>query len=126
MALESQTMKSPSFSAGILRNGLAARKSPPSNLRIVDCLSCEKGCNGGTGTRMRKAAIDDLEGAVSARARREMEKSGTSRNPKKARSVMRRRLAPFWKPGIYDNVSLILADNPVVETVQVAPRIQTS
>lgn len=31
-----------------------------------------------------------------------------------------------WTPGIYDSVSLILADNPVVESVQVAPRIQTS
>lgn len=32
----------------------------------------------------------------------------------------------YWLPGIYDNVSLILADNPVIESVQVAPRIQTS
>ena len=28
-----------------------------------------------------------------------------------------------WTPGIYDSVSLILADNPVIESVQVAPRI---
>ncbi len=27
-----------------------------------------------------------------------------------------------WTPGIYDSVSLALADNPVIETVQVAPR----
>lgn len=32
----------------------------------------------------------------------------------------------WWTAGIYDNVSLILADNPVIEWVQVAPRIQTS
>jgi len=32
----------------------------------------------------------------------------------------------YWLPGIYDNVTLILADNPVIETVQLAPRIQTS
>jgi len=31
-----------------------------------------------------------------------------------------------WTPGIYDSVSLHLADGPVVETVQVAPRIGTS
>ena len=31
-----------------------------------------------------------------------------------------------WTPGIYDNVSLILCDNPVIENVQVAPRIKTS
>ncbi len=32
----------------------------------------------------------------------------------------------IWTPGIYDSVSLLLSDNPVIETVQVAPRIQTS
>ncbi|MBM3333172.1 hypothetical protein FJY63_00770 [Candidatus Sumerlaeota bacterium] len=28
-----------------------------------------------------------------------------------------------WTPGIYDSVSLFLCDNPVIETVQVSPRI---
>lgn len=28
-----------------------------------------------------------------------------------------------WTPGIYDRVSLLLADNPVIETIQVAPKI---
>jgi len=32
----------------------------------------------------------------------------------------------WWTAGIYDNVSLILADNPVIEWVQVGPRVQTS
>jgi hypothetical protein len=31
-----------------------------------------------------------------------------------------------WTPGIYDDVSLLLSDNPVIETLQVAPRLQTS
>lgn len=31
-----------------------------------------------------------------------------------------------WTPGIYDSVSLLLSDNPVIETVQVAPRISSS
>lgn len=29
----------------------------------------------------------------------------------------------MWTPGIYDSVSLLLMDNPVIETVQVAPRV---
>jgi beta-galactosidase len=33
---------------------------------------------------------------------------------------------PVWTPGIYDSVSLLLADNPVIESVQVAPRIDRS
>jgi beta-galactosidase len=31
-----------------------------------------------------------------------------------------------WTPGIYDDVSLILGDNPIIETLQVAPRINSS
>jgi hypothetical protein len=31
-----------------------------------------------------------------------------------------------WTPGIYDEVSLILCDNPVIETIQVAPRLGAS
>jgi hypothetical protein len=31
-----------------------------------------------------------------------------------------------WTPGIYDDVSLIFCDNPVIETIQVAPRIDSS
>jgi beta-galactosidase len=31
-----------------------------------------------------------------------------------------------WTPGIYDSVSLMLSDNPVIETVQVAPKIGDS
>ena len=31
-----------------------------------------------------------------------------------------------WTPGIYDSVAILLADNPVVESVQVAPQLATS
>jgi hypothetical protein len=31
-----------------------------------------------------------------------------------------------WTPGIYDEVSLLLADSPVIDSVQVAPRIASS
>lgn len=31
-----------------------------------------------------------------------------------------------WTPGIYDSVSLIFCDNPLIQSVQVAPRIATS
>jgi len=32
----------------------------------------------------------------------------------------------LWTPGIYDRVCLLLSDNPVIETIQVAPRIRSS
>ncbi len=31
-----------------------------------------------------------------------------------------------WTPGIYDSITIALSDNPVIETVQVAPRIGSS
>jgi hypothetical protein len=31
-----------------------------------------------------------------------------------------------WTPGIYDTVSLLLSDNPVIESLQIAPHIDTS
>ena len=31
-----------------------------------------------------------------------------------------------WTPGIYDSVSLIFCENPLIETIQVAPRLATS
>lgn len=33
---------------------------------------------------------------------------------------------PVWTPGIYDRVSLHFCDNPVIESVQAAPRLRTS
>ena len=33
---------------------------------------------------------------------------------------------PVWTPGIYDSVSLHLCDNPLIDTVQAAPRIESS
>jgi len=32
----------------------------------------------------------------------------------------------FWTPGIYDSVSILLSDGPAIESVQVAPHIQSS
>lgn len=31
-----------------------------------------------------------------------------------------------WTPGIYDDVEVVLCDNPVIETIQVAPRLDSS
>jgi X-X-X-Leu-X-X-Gly heptad repeat protein len=80
---------------------LASRKTMPRGIAILDCLSCERGCNGGTGTHQREALVDDLEGAVAARSKAMMLKAGVFGKRAKAAKVVARRLAPFWKPGIY-------------------------
>ena len=59
---------------------------------LIDCLNCEKGCNGGTGTHRREGLTDELEGRVRSRA------SGQIRaNRRKIRKAVKR----YWKPGLY-------------------------
>ncbi len=82
-------------------DALAARGKPPTHLRILDCLSCEKGCNGGTGTEQRATLVDDLEGAVALRAKKAMQKAGVLGRPEKAAKMMAKRLGPWWRPGLY-------------------------
>lgn len=70
---------------------------------IVDCLNCEKGCNGGTGTGLQDTPVDILEHAVRMReARQRTLLSGRglvrSSSAKKIRASVRR----FWKPKLYD------------------------
>lgn len=45
---------------------------------ILDCLNCENGCNGGTGTDSAEKNMDELEYEVEKRSR-EMKKSGVKR-----------------------------------------------
>ncbi len=72
--------------------------------KVIDCLNCEKGCNGGTGTGMQEAPLEELEYYVDQR-RRQMEdlhrKSGIfggDRTQKYYSKILEKR----WKPGLYD------------------------
>jgi len=74
-----------------------------SNPLILDCLNCEKGCNGGTGTGAEDVAVDILENRISRRRLVQQERlSGSKINPKKAAKTVRKSLEKFWKPGLYD------------------------
>lgn len=60
---------------------------------LLDCLNCEKGCNGGTGTGLSHLSPDVLEHAVAQRSLSQVKVTG----PKKIRKSMGR----FWKPELY-------------------------
>jgi iron only hydrogenase large subunit-like protein len=69
---------------------------------LVDCLNCELGCNGGTGTLQRGKSPDEIEYHVRKR-RDEMQKR---LRPKKADAAtysrqVNRSLDRYWKPGLY-------------------------
>jgi Na+-translocating ferredoxin:NAD+ oxidoreductase RNF subunit RnfB len=69
---------------------------------LVDCLNCEKGCNGGTGTRNGETPMDTLEAPIWKR-RAEMEaKYGGSKPVGKNQKKVFQVLSRYWKPGLYD------------------------
>ena len=81
-----------------LPQALKMKKNP----LIVDCLNCEKGCNGGTGTNHEHTPMDILEAAVSERAAAMRTKySATSKSQPAARRLGKV-TDKYWKPGLYN------------------------
>ena len=68
---------------------------------IVDCLNCEKGCNGGTGTAHRKTSEDILEGIVSQRADKMKERYSPKNKNRKAARKLKKVLEKYWNPELY-------------------------
>jgi iron only hydrogenase large subunit-like protein/predicted nucleic acid-binding Zn-ribbon protein len=68
---------------------------------LVDCLNCEKGCNGGTGTRNGETPMDKLEAPIWKR-RAEMEaKYGGTKSVEKNQKKVAQVLSKHWKPDLY-------------------------
>ncbi|MDR1043879.1 MAG: methyl-accepting chemotaxis protein [Candidatus Adiutrix sp.] len=78
---------------------------------IIDCLNCEKGCNGGTAAPLNTRPVDELESAVEERNRqmREIYSTGESAwwrsktaTAKKGYKMLDKYLDDHWAPGLYD------------------------
>jgi iron only hydrogenase large subunit-like protein/uncharacterized coiled-coil DUF342 family protein len=67
---------------------------------LVDCLNCEKGCNGGTGTRNSETPMDKLEAPIWKRRAEVEAKYGGSKSVKNQKRVFKV-LSRYWKPGLY-------------------------
>ena len=68
---------------------------------LIDCLNCEKGCNGGPGTGNSEKTTDELESPVRKRSA-ELEKKLNPQQQDKLYKKYHNELNRFWKPGIYD------------------------
>lgn len=92
-----------------LKSGIERGTSPV----LVDCLNCELGCNGGTGTDVRDLSRDDLDRAVEIRARKMKKAYRTAAAGGENAAVRRlhRVLDKYWKPGIYDRSYVDLSGN---------------
>jgi uncharacterized protein YoxC len=82
---------------------------------LVDCLNCEKGCNGGTGTRNSETPADKLEAPIWKR-RAEMEAGyGGSKSAVKNQKRVFKVLNRYWKPGLYNRSYRDLSGNDTVK-----------
>ncbi|URA10152.1 methyl-accepting chemotaxis protein [Thermospira aquatica] len=83
---------------------------------LVDCLNCEMGCNGGTGTTARNLPMDQVEHYVKQRAEKMIQfykKKGTIKRSERPK-LLEKLLDKYWKPKIYDrqyvNLSYIVKE----------------
>jgi len=81
---------------------------------LIDCLNCEKGCNGGPGTGNVSLPMDRLESPVRRRSA-ELEKRLTPKQQKKQYAEYHKLLNQFWKPGLYDRSYRNLSENLVMK-----------
>ena len=82
--------------------------------QLVDCLNCEKGCNGGPGTGNGHKPLVELESPVRKRSA-ELE---SLYNPKQ-KDVLHKKLhkiiAQYWKPGLYKREYIDLSGNNTIK-----------
>lgn len=72
------------------------------NPLLIDCLSCDKGCNGGTGTKNQHASIDLLESRITKRKNELQKLHGTKNDDPESIEALRTIINKYWKKGLYD------------------------
>jgi iron only hydrogenase large subunit-like protein/ABC-type transporter Mla subunit MlaD len=80
---------------------------------LIDCLNCEKGCNGGSGTGNHSVPLDKLEGPIRKRSG-EHEKQIAPLKKKNFKKY-HEQLNQFWKNGLYDRSYRNLSGNLVLK-----------
>jgi len=68
---------------------------------LVDCLNCEKGCNGGPGTGNNKAPLIMLENPIRERSEKLEEYHKTDKGDRYAKRY-NKLLSKYWKKGLYN------------------------
>jgi iron only hydrogenase large subunit-like protein len=80
------------------------------NPLLVDCLSCEIGCNGGPGTLNRGKSPDETEFYIEKR-NKEMQEKYKPLLSKNNKQAVNKILNRYWKEGFYKRSYLDLSDN---------------
>jgi hypothetical protein len=95
-----------------------SRKSRTNPL-VIDCLNCELGCNGGTGTKhVRHVSQDKLESLVEERSNTlrkryqdEQKQVPAASASEDAHTLLHQQINAYWKPSLYDRRYVNLKEN---------------
>ena len=70
--------------------------------KLIDCLGCWQGCNGGAGTCAGDMTLDEMESFVENRSRGNKEKYKTTTLRKGPAKKFNKKLNAYWTEGLYD------------------------
>ena len=79
--------------------------------KLIDCLNCTEGCNGGAGTCTQGMTLDEKERYVEQRKADREKLWKTSEVKKGNLKKLNSTIDKYWKPGIYDRKYENLSDN---------------
>ena len=69
--------------------------------KLIDCLGCWQGCNGGAGTCAGELTLDEMEGYVENRSRSLKMKMNTEGTSSKSIKKFNKKLDDYWTEGLY-------------------------
>ncbi len=91
--------------------------------KLIDCLGCWQGCNGGAGTCTDEMTLDEMESFVENRKKDSLEKLGTDKE--RVAKKYNKKLEAYWDPNLYsrtysDNSTIFesIIRNPSEEEIQ--------
>ncbi len=80
------------------------------NPLLIDCLNCELGCNGGTGTNNYHKTADELEYYTEMRSKKMKEHYNTNHNNLDSIENLQNVINKYWKKGLYDRTYVERSD----------------
>lgn len=85
-----------------LSNFFEANGSKKPCFKLIDCLNCEKGCNGGAGTGCSELHLDTMERFVEERAQKRKAAYKTQGGKKLPIKKLNKLIDKYWEPGLYE------------------------
>ena len=71
------------------------------NPLVIDCLNCESGCNGGTGTTCQQKPMDELEYYIEKRNKEMQARYKSEIKDNESHDKLHALIDQYWKPGLY-------------------------